>query len=107
MEPRLRAVCDLAVVESREAAGRHEYDGRVQDLSPSGVRRGLAALGGDPLPDPYDEALVRAREAAHRAFFGALRLHRRNPMPHLGNLDVSGYDRDYAPAAQRAESRTR
>jgi hypothetical protein len=107
MEPRLRAVCDLAVVESREAAGRHEYDGRVQDLSPSGVRRGLAALGGDPLPDPYDEALVRAQEAAHRAFYGELRLHRRNPMPHLGNLDVSGYDRDYAPAGQRADARTR
>jgi hypothetical protein len=107
MEPRLRALCDLAVAESREGAGRHEYDGQVQDLSPGGVRRGLAALGGDPLPDPYDEALVCAQEAAHRAFFGALRLHRRNPLPHLGNLDVSGYDREYAPAEQRAEARTR
>ena len=107
MEPRLRALCDLAVAESRESAGRHEYDGQVQDLSPAGVHRGLAALGGDPLPDPYDEALVSAQEAAVRAFFGPLRLHRRNPMPHLGNLDVSGYDRDYAPADQRAEARTR
>jgi len=107
MEPRLRALCDLAVAESREGAGRHEYDGRVQDLSPGGVRRGLAALGGDPLPDPYDEALVAAQEAALQALFGELRLHRRNPMPHLGNLDVSGYDREYAPAEQRAEARTR
>ena len=107
MEPRLRALCDLAVAESREGAGRHEYDGQVQDLSPGGVRRGLDALGGDPIPDPYDEALVSAQEAALRAFFGELRLHRRNPMPHLGNLDVSGYDREYAPAEQRAEARTR
>src|SRR5689334_9906617 len=107
MEPRLRAVCDLGVAEAREGAGRHEYDGRVQDLSPGGVRRGLAALGGDPLPDPYDEALVSAREAAERAFYGELRLHRRNPMPHLANLDVSCYDREYAPAEQRAEARTR
>ena len=106
MEPRLRALCDLAVAESREAAGRHEYDGQVQDLSPGGVRRGLAALGGDPIPDPYDEALVRAQEAAQRACYGELRLHRRNPMPHLANLDVSGYDREYAPAEQRAEART-
>ena len=98
MEPRLRAVCDLGVAEAREGGGRHEYDGRVQDLSPGGVRRGLAALGGDPLPDAYDEALVAAQEAGLRAFFGELRLHRRNPMPHLANLDVSGYDREYAPA---------
>jgi len=107
MEPRLRALCDLAVAESREGAGRHEYDGQVQDLSPGGVRRGLGALGGDPIQYPYDEALVSAQEAALRAFFGELRLHRRNPMPHLGNLDVSGYDREYAPAEQRAEARTR
>ncbi len=107
MEPRLRALCDLAVAESREGAGRHEYDGQVQDLSPSGVRRGLAALGGEPLSDPYDEALVRAQEAAARASFGPLRLHRRNPMPHLANLDVSGYDREYAPPGQRAAARIR
>jgi hypothetical protein len=107
MEPRLRALCDLGVALAREGAGRHEYDGHVQDLSPVGVRRGLAALGGDPIPDPYDEALVAAQEAAARAFFGELRLHRRNPMPHLENLDVSGYDREYAPAQQRAGARTR
>jgi hypothetical protein len=107
MEPRLRALCDLGVALAREGAGRHEYDGQVQDLSPAGVRRGLAALGGDPIPDPYDEALVAAQEAAVRAFFGELRLHRRNPMPHLENLDVSGYDREYAPAAERAAARAR
>ena len=42
--PRLRAVCDLDVAGVREGAGRHEYDGVVQDLSPAGVRAGLAAL---------------------------------------------------------------
>ena len=28
-------------------------------------------------------------------------------MPHLANLDVSGYDREYAPAGQRTGARTR
>jgi Bacterial protein of unknown function (DUF885) len=107
MEPRLRALCDLSVAVSREAAGRHEYDGQVQDLSPAGVRRGLAALGGDPIADPYDEALVATEEALARAYFGELRMHRRNPLTHLENLDVSGYDREYAPAAERAAARAR
>ncbi len=107
MEPRLRALCDLGMAAAREEAGRHEYDGRVQDLSPAGVRRGLAALGGAPLADSYDEALVAAKEAEARASFGELRLHRRNPMPHLENLDVGGYDREYAPAEDRAAARTR
>jgi hypothetical protein len=92
---------------ARESAGRHEYDGQVQDLSPAGVRRGLAALGGDPITDPYDEALVAAQEARLRAGYEQLRLHRRNPIMHLENLDVSGYDRDYAPAAERAAARER
>ncbi|HEV7654234.1 MAG TPA: DUF885 family protein [Mycobacteriales bacterium] len=107
MEPRLRALCDLGVSWAREGSGRHEYDGQVQDLSPAGVRRGLAALGGDPLADPYDEALVSAKEAETRAYFEELRLHRRNPMPHVENLDVGGYDREYAPAAERAAARAR
>jgi Bacterial protein of unknown function (DUF885) len=107
MDPRLRALCDLRIAVSREAAGRHEYDGQVQDLSPAGVRRGLAALGGDPIPDPYDEALVSAQEALARAWFGELRMHRRNPLAHLENLDVSTYDREYAPARERAAARVR
>jgi hypothetical protein len=107
MEPRLRAVCDMGIAWIREGGGRHEYDGVVQDLSPGGVRRGLAALGGEPLDDPFDEALVAAKEAELRTTYGELRLHRRNPMPHLMNLDVGGYDREYAPAADRAAARTR
>ena len=107
MDSRLRALCDLNFAESREYAGRHEYDGRLQDLSPDGVRRGLAALGGDPLPDPYDDALVAAKEAEARVFFGELEQHRTNPMPHLANLDVACYDRDYAPEADRRAARER
>ncbi|MFL6130398.1 MAG: DUF885 family protein [Mycobacteriales bacterium] len=105
MDSRLRALCDLNIAESREYAGRHEYDGRVQDLSPDGVRRGLAALGGEPLADPYDEALTAAKEAGARVLFGELEQHRTNPMPHLSNLDLACYDRDYAPEPDRRAAR--
>jgi len=44
IHPRLRAVWDLSVAEVREYAGRHEYDGRIQDLSSDGVRAGLRGL---------------------------------------------------------------
>src|SRR5437764_850497 len=48
MNPRLRAIGDLAVAEMREYAGLHDlYDGAVQDLSPSGVAAGLARLGAE------------------------------------------------------------
>ena len=46
MEDRLRAVCDLMIPLVRENAGLHDYDGVIQDLSPDGVRAGLARLGG-------------------------------------------------------------
>ena len=46
INPRLRAVLDLSVPEVREYSGRHEYDGKVQDLSPDGVRAGLGRAGG-------------------------------------------------------------
>ncbi|HZB51314.1 MAG TPA: DUF885 family protein, partial [Mycobacteriales bacterium] len=42
-----------------------------------------------------------------RVVFGELEFHRTNPMVHLDNLDIAGYDREYAPAAQRAEARRR
>src|ERR671912_264640 len=107
MDARLRALCALNVAEAREYCGRHEYDGRLQDLSPDGVRKALAALGGDgqPYDDPYDEALAATREAAYRAAFGELQQHRSNPQFHLANLDVACYDREYAPAADRAAAR--
>src|SRR5664280_3298139 len=107
MDARLRAVCDLMVPEAREFAGLHDYDGQVQDLSPDGVRRGLAALGnGPPLAHPHDEAHLAAFEQLHRVGLGELELHRRNVLPHLANLDLASYDKDYAAAAERAAART-
>ena len=109
LSPRLRAVCDLNVAEVREG-GRHEYDGKPQDLSPEGVRAGLARLAsaraeGEPEPDPHDEAQLAAREENARVVYADLELHRRNPVLHLAELDLSCYDRDYAPAAERAAAR--
>jgi Bacterial protein of unknown function (DUF885) len=107
MDGRLRALCDLAVSSVRENAGLHEYDGRIQDLSPAGVKAGLDRLGGDPLPDAYDEAHLATFEALARLELGELQIHRRNPLLHIAELDLSCYDRDYAPAAERAEARGR
>ncbi|WP_245681463.1 DUF885 family protein [Actinomadura kijaniata] len=102
---RLRAVCSLMVPVAREQAGLHDYDGVLQDLSPDGVRQGLAVLGGKPCSDPDDEARLGAAEETLRVRFGELELHRRDPSLHLANLDPSCYDRDYAPAEQRAAAR--
>jgi Bacterial protein of unknown function (DUF885) len=107
---RLRAVCDLSVPEVREYSGRHEYDGRVQDLSPAGVRAGLAGLaaakdGDPPLADAYDEAQLAAFIRRTEVEYGELELHRANPGYHLANLDLACYDRDYAPEAQRDAAR--
>jgi Bacterial protein of unknown function (DUF885) len=122
MNQRLRALCDLSMGSAREYVGRHEYDGRVEDLSPDGVRAALARLGG-PAPegsgepqggapvhrehDPHDEAQLAAFERLARLELGELELHRANPLYHIAALDVSSYDREYAPAAERAEARRR
>jgi Bacterial protein of unknown function (DUF885) len=110
LEPRVRAICDLNVAEAREYGGRHEYDGVPQDLSPDGVAGGLARLaaareGRAPLSDPHDEAHLAAFEDLQRVVYGDLQLHRRNPMFHLGELDLACYDKDYAPAAERHAAR--
>jgi len=107
MNSRLRALCDLMVPTARECCGVHDYDGVLQDLSPDGVRRGLAALGGPPDDDPHDEAHVAAFEANAWVVFGELELHRVNPLFHVSNLDLACYDREYAPAAERATARQR
>jgi hypothetical protein len=122
MNGRLRAICDLSMSTVREYTGRHEYDGRVEDLSPEGVQAGLARLGGDPPPegsgepqggapvdreDAHDEAHLAAFGRLVRLELGELELYRSNPLYHIGALDVSCYDRDYAPAAERAEARRR
>jgi hypothetical protein len=110
LSPRLRAVCDLQMPESREYSGRHEYDGKVQDLSPAGVRAGLARLAASKaadrsLADAYDEAQLTAFVRRTEVEYGELELHRRNPGYHLFNLDLAGYDRDYAPQEQRDAAR--
>jgi hypothetical protein len=105
MDQRLRAVCDLFVGELREGSGLHEYDGKIQDLSPGGVRSALSKLGGEPLDDPHDEAHLRAFEDDARVVYGQLELHRRNPVIHLANFELSCYDREYAPARDRAAAK--
>jgi Bacterial protein of unknown function (DUF885) len=110
VEDRLRAVCDLMLSSMREDAGLHGYDGLVQDLSPAGVRGGLAALGTgrtDGVPSDHDEAHLRAFEDVLRVGFGELEEHRTNPLVHLNNLDLSVYDREYAPAEEREAARRR
>ncbi|GIH89497.1 DUF885 family protein [Planobispora siamensis] len=106
LDSRLRAVCDLSVAGSREMAGRHEYDGTIQDLSPEGVRAGLAALGRGPSPDdPYDAAHLEVFEESFRVRYGELELYRRSPMDHLEGMDLATYDREYAPEAERDAAR--
>jgi len=107
VSPRLRAVCDLDVAVMREYSGRHEYDGKPQDLSPDGVRAGLARLaaardGGERLADPHDEAHLAAAEDLRQVTFAELEMHRRNPILHLVELELATYDRDYAPSAERS-----
>jgi hypothetical protein len=110
-EDRLRALLDLGVAEAREGSGRHEYDGQVQDLSPAGVAAALRRLG-DPDSsvasglDGLDAAHLAAFERSARLRFGELQLHRRNPLLHAENLDLSCYDRAYAPEDQRQVART-
>src|SRR5437762_8699753 len=96
---RLKAVWDVRVPVIRELAGVHEYDGVVMDLSPGGRKAALGRLGcaspGARLADRHDEShLTAAEQAAHaEAEAGLLRW---NPLPHIQNLDVSCYDREYA-----------
>jgi hypothetical protein len=110
LSPRVRAVCDLDVAEARESSGRHEYDGKPQDLSPAGVHAGLARMAqaraaGQRAEDPHDEAQLAAAEEHKRVVYAELQLHRSNPLLHLSELDLSAYDRDYAPAAERDRAR--
>ncbi|MEV6400968.1 DUF885 family protein [Streptomyces sp. NPDC051907] len=119
---RLRAVLDASVPAARHDAGRHEYDGRPQDLSEAGVRSALRGLGAAcpgatrPAPsadpdhtvhplDPLDEATLDAFEQALQLRFGELAMHRRDPYLHIDNLDLSGYEHDYAPSDERARAR--
>ncbi len=94
--------------EVREYAGLHEYDGQVQDLSPSGVTAALARVGQGPTePDAHDEAHLRTTEEGLRTALGLVEEHRRNPLVHIANLDLAGYDREYAPEGDRQAARQR
>jgi hypothetical protein len=117
LDARVRAVCDLNVAEAREYAGRHEYDGVPQDLSPAGVAAGLAGLAtarqstarqsAAPTADSHDESHLRAFEDLQQVVYADIGLHRRNPMFLLGELDLACYDKDYAPAGERDAARAR
>ncbi len=104
---RVRAVAEARLAFSREYSGLHEFDGQIQDLSPDGVRKSLAALGGPPLSDLLDDATVAGAEASLRTRLGDLELHRRDPFLHIEALDLTSYEREYAPAAERLEARSR
>jgi hypothetical protein len=114
INPRLRAVLDLNVPEAREYAGRHEYDGKIQDLSPAGVLDSLqrmAAAASKPVPadgeqlDEYDSAHLAVFERALEVSYGELELYRGNPAFHVANLDLACYDREYAAEDDRARAR--
>ncbi len=99
---------DLNVPVIRELAGVHEYDGIVMDLSPSGRQAALGRLGpsspGERLADRHDESHISAAELAARAEADAEML-QWNPLPHIQNLDLSCYDREYSPEPQRRRAR--
>ena len=105
---RLKAVWDVNVPVIRELAGVHEYDGVVMDLPLGGRNAALDDLGpsspGERLADRHDESHLSAAEQAARAEAGAGIL-RWNPLPHIQNLDLSCYDREYAPAPERRRAR--
>lgn len=107
MDERLQAVCDLQVAAARELAGLHRYDGVVQDLSPDGVRAGLARLARPARvgTDAHDDRHLQAAEDELRVTFDDLADHRRNPLHLINALDLACYDRAYAPADERAAAR--
>jgi hypothetical protein len=97
----------MFVSEAREHVGLHTYDGVVQDLSPSGVRTGLARLGGPPISDPIIDAHLAAFEDRARVSYAELEEHRHSPLLHIQNLDLACYDRLYAPEEERKAARDR
>jgi Bacterial protein of unknown function (DUF885) len=103
---RVLTLWEANMPETREYAGRHEFDGTLQDLSPGGVADILGRIGEGPrAPDRHDEAHLVAMEAGVRAQFEVVEQHRWNPIVHLMNLDLACYDREYAPAADRHRAR--
>jgi hypothetical protein len=107
-DERVRAAVELDLASGREYVGLHEYDGVLQDLSPGGVAAALARLGTGPLPaDPIDAAVVTIYEDGLRARLAEAQVHRSDPLVHVSAMDLASYDRDYAPAEERAQARER
>jgi hypothetical protein len=103
---RVLTLWEVNLPEIREYAGRHEFDGKLQDLSPSGVADLLARIGEGPRdPDRHDESHLSAMEAGAHASLSVIEQHRWNPIVHMMNLDLACYDREYAPAADRHRAR--
>ena len=99
--------------------GRHEYDGRLPDLSPPGlsrriqeIRRGIAELQALPAPPSDPDARLSRQMLAlfleRELFtFEELRPLENNPMRQAGFLNMGGYiRRDYAPLPQRLQAAT-
>ena len=96
------------------AAGKHEYDGQVPDLSAGAIEAGLERLGRlqgqleglGGLTDSQEldrTALLRVIDR-ERGYEEAGSQWRRDPARYLEPLDVSVYlERDYAPAGLRLE----
>ena len=97
--------------------GRHEYDGRLPDLSPSqnARREGELRCGLGELHTLDADALDEAGRMSYRMMelflrrelfiFNDLKPLENNPMRHTGYLNVSGYiRRDYAPLEDRLRS---
>ncbi|MCU0280275.1 MAG: DUF885 domain-containing protein [Acidimicrobiia bacterium] len=96
------------------AAGRHEYDGQVPDLSAGAIEAGLDRLGrlreqlaglADLSPEQEaDRAILLGIIDRERFDEEIVRRWRRDPGWYLEPLDVSVYlERDYAPAGLRLE----
>ncbi len=99
--------------------GRHEYDGRLPDLSPSSLRRRVSSLrvGLDQLSSLELGSLRSEERLSHQMLklflqrelftFNEMRPLENNPMRQTGFLNVGGYiRRDYAPIVDRVRSAT-
>ncbi|MBE3002193.1 DUF885 family protein [Nocardiopsis sp. HNM0947] len=105
---RLRALTDLVPGTMREGVGMHDYDGVVADLSPGGVEAGMRRLDTEAVRaygDPHDEAHATAFEDGLRLSNLQLEEYRSNPLLHVSEMDLSGYDREYAPREQRERAK--
>ena len=110
LSPRVRAVCDLDVAEVREyAAGTSTTASRrtcprraSAPGSPGWRRRGPTASGSRTRTTRPTCPRPRSRNGSPTP---ELELHRRNPILHLGELDLACYDKDYAPQEERDAAR--